>query len=132
VWVILDDDEVSSDEDEPLQMRLRSSSTVSGSSGPASTTVDVMVAARATTDKEATDKRATKEATVKEAADKEVIDKESHRGGDGQGGHNEGEGGEGGYRHESHGRGRDKGGGGGSSQGLIALRSGTFLIGGCQ
>jgi hypothetical protein len=35
VWVVLDDDEVSSDEDAPLQKQLRLSSTVGGSSGSA-------------------------------------------------------------------------------------------------
>jgi hypothetical protein len=53
VQVVLDDDEVSSDEDEPLHMRLQSSSTIGGSSGPTS--------ARA-------DKKAAEEAATKEAA----------------------------------------------------------------
>jgi hypothetical protein len=58
VWVVLDDDEVSSDEDAPLQKRLRLSSTTAGSSGSAPTMVDVAAATKAVADKEATYKRA--------------------------------------------------------------------------
>jgi hypothetical protein len=75
LWVILDDDELSSDEDEPLQRLLQSSSAVSGSSGPTSTMVDVTAAAKATVDKEAVDKRAAEEAMVKEAMVKESTNK---------------------------------------------------------
>jgi hypothetical protein len=75
VRVILDDDEVSSDEYEPLQMRLWPSSTVNGSSGPESATADVMAAVKATVDKEAMDKRAAEEATAKEATDTEAANK---------------------------------------------------------
>jgi hypothetical protein len=75
VRVVLDNDKVSFGEDEPLQMRLWSSSTVSGSSGPTSATVDVMATTKVTVDKEAMDKRVVEEAVVKEAADKEATDK---------------------------------------------------------
>jgi hypothetical protein len=57
--VVLDDDEVSSDEDKPLQKRLRQLSGV----GPA--VLDEAAAA----DKEAADKRATEEATTKRATE---------------------------------------------------------------
>jgi uncharacterized protein involved in propanediol utilization len=75
VHVILNDDEVSSDVDEPLQMRLWSSSTVGRLSGPASATSDVTAAVKAVADKEAVDMRATEEVVVKEAVDKEATDK---------------------------------------------------------
>jgi hypothetical protein len=55
--VILDDDEVSSDEDEPLQKRLRQFSS----------TRPVVLDEAAAVDKEATDKRAVEEATAKRA-----------------------------------------------------------------
>jgi hypothetical protein len=83
VCVILDDDEVSSDEDEPLQKRLRR---LFGArlSGAASTMLDEVAAMMIAAEKEAVDKRAvdeaavkraTEEATVKATADKEVTDK---------------------------------------------------------
>jgi hypothetical protein len=57
--VILDDDEVSSDEDEPLQKRLRQFS----GTGP------VVLDEAAATDKEATDKRVVEEAMAKRATE---------------------------------------------------------------
>jgi hypothetical protein len=68
-FLILDDDEVSSNEDEPVQMRLQSSSTIDGSRGPTCAMVDVTDTAKAT------DKSTTEETTVKGAADKEAADK---------------------------------------------------------
>jgi hypothetical protein len=62
--VVLDDNEVSSNEDEPLQKRLRQLSGV----GPA--VLDEAVAA----DKEAADKRATEEATMKRAAEERAAE----------------------------------------------------------
>jgi hypothetical protein len=62
--VILDDDEVSSDEDEPLQKQLRQLS----SAGLA--VLDEAAAA----DKEAVDKRAAKEATTKRAAEERAVE----------------------------------------------------------
>jgi hypothetical protein len=62
--VILDDDEVSSDEDEPLQKQLRQLS----SAGLA--VLDEAAAA----DKEAMDKRAAKEATTKRAAEERAVE----------------------------------------------------------
>jgi hypothetical protein len=73
--VVLDDDEVSSDEDVPLQKWLWLSSGACGSSGSAPTTPDVVAAMKATADREVTNRRATEEATVKVAVDKEVVDK---------------------------------------------------------
>jgi hypothetical protein len=61
--VILDDDEVSFDEDEPLQKRLRQHFGV----GP--TVLDEAAVTTAVADKEATDKRAAEEATVKRATE---------------------------------------------------------------
>jgi hypothetical protein len=61
--VILDDDEVSSDEDEPLQKRLRQLFGV----GPA--VLDEATATTDAADKEAADKRATEEATTKRVAE---------------------------------------------------------------
>jgi hypothetical protein len=75
VRVILDDDEVPSDEDEPLQMRLWLLSTINGLSSPASATANVMAAAKAVADKETVDKRITEEAMTQEVADKEPTDK---------------------------------------------------------
>jgi hypothetical protein len=74
-WVVLDDDEVSSDEDAPLQKRLQLSFATGGSGGSTPAVADVAAEMKATTDKEAVDKRATEEATVKVAVDKEVVDK---------------------------------------------------------
>jgi hypothetical protein len=84
--VILYDDEVSSDEDEPLQKRLWWLSGAAGlsRSRPAPTMPDAAAAVSAMANKQATDKRATeqavvtraaKEATENAAADKEDIDK---------------------------------------------------------
>jgi hypothetical protein len=75
VRVLLDDDEVSSDDDAPLQKRLRLSSDAGGSSGSTPSVPDVAAAMKVTTDREATDRRATEEATVKVAVDKEATDK---------------------------------------------------------
>jgi hypothetical protein len=71
--VVLDDDDVSSDEDEPLQKRLRRLFDAAGQSGrgPAPVAPDAAPAA----DKEATDKKATEKAAAdKEAADKSTAD----------------------------------------------------------
>jgi membrane protein involved in colicin uptake len=75
VRVILDDDEVPSNEDEPLQMRLWLLSTINGLSSPASATADVMAAAKAVADKDTMDKRIAEEAMTQEVADKEPTDK---------------------------------------------------------
>jgi uncharacterized protein involved in propanediol utilization len=75
VRVILDDNEVSSDGDEALWIRLRLSSTVGRSSGPSSTTANMMAAVKAMAKKEVVDKRAAEVAMVKEVADKEAADK---------------------------------------------------------
>jgi hypothetical protein len=75
VRVVLDDDEISSDEDVPLQKRLWLSSAVGGSRGSAPVVADVVTAMKATADKEATDKMATEKATVKVATDKDATDK---------------------------------------------------------
>jgi hypothetical protein len=77
VRVILDDDEVSSNKDEPLHRRLWSSSTIGRSSGPASAMTDVTPVGKAATDKEAMDKRVAEEAAVKDATDKEATTKET-------------------------------------------------------
>jgi hypothetical protein len=69
--VVPDNDEVLSDEDEPLQKQLWLSSGVGGSSGSATAAPDVAAA----TDKVAVDKRAVEEAAVKAIADKEAMDK---------------------------------------------------------
>jgi hypothetical protein len=81
--VVLDDDEVSSDEDKPLQKQLQWLSDAVGPSGrgpaPAAPYAVAMMAAAA--DKEATDKRATEEAAVtraaEEAMEKAVANKEA-------------------------------------------------------
>jgi hypothetical protein len=57
VQVVLDDDEVSSDEDAPLQKWLQLSSDVSGLSGSVPAMADVAAAVKATVDKETVDKR---------------------------------------------------------------------------
>jgi hypothetical protein len=75
VRVVLDDDEVSYDEDAPLQKRVWLSSVVGGSSGSAPAMADVAAAMKAAVDKEVADKRAAKEATMNVAADKEAADK---------------------------------------------------------
>jgi hypothetical protein len=62
--VILDDDEVSSDEDEPLQKRLRQLS------GAGPTVLDEAVA----TDKEATDKRVMEDAVAKRAVEERAVE----------------------------------------------------------
>jgi hypothetical protein len=67
VRVVHDDDEVSSDEDEPLQARLRSRFPAVGSSS-LGTASPIAVAAEAAGAKAATDRRAVEEATAKEAA----------------------------------------------------------------
>jgi hypothetical protein len=63
---VLDHDEVSSDEDKPMQKRPRRLSSIAGpsESGPAPATPNVTTTAVATTDKEATDKRVAKEVAV--------------------------------------------------------------------
>jgi hypothetical protein len=77
--VILDDGEVSSDEDEPIQKRLRWLSGTAGLSG--SRPAPAMPNAAAVANKEALDKRATEEAMVtraaEEAAEKTAADKEA-------------------------------------------------------
>jgi hypothetical protein len=65
--VVHDDDEVSSDENEPLQVRLRSQFPVGGSSS-LGTASPVAVATEAAGAEAATDRRAAEEATAKEAA----------------------------------------------------------------
>jgi hypothetical protein len=65
--VIHDDDEVSSDEDEPLQVRLRSQFPAGGSSS-LGTASPIAVAAEAVGVEATTDRRAAEEATAKEAA----------------------------------------------------------------
>jgi hypothetical protein len=67
VWVIHDDDEVSSDEDEPLQAWLRLLFPVGGSSS-LGTASPVVVAVKAAGVEAVMDRRAAEEATVKEAA----------------------------------------------------------------
>jgi uncharacterized protein involved in propanediol utilization len=62
--VILNDTEVSFNQDETLWIRLQLSSTVGRSSGPASTMTDVTAAVKATAKKEVIDKRATEVAMV--------------------------------------------------------------------
>jgi hypothetical protein len=73
--VILHDDEVSFDEDEPLQKRLRRLFRVAGlsGSGPALAAPDVVAAA----DKEVVDQKAAVARAAKEAAEKAVADKEA-------------------------------------------------------
>jgi hypothetical protein len=61
--VVLDDDEVSSDEDEPLQKRLRQLSGV----GP------VVLDEAAATEKEDVGKRAAEEATARQATEEDVV-----------------------------------------------------------
>jgi hypothetical protein len=75
VRVIINDDDVSSDEDEPLHIRLWSSSTIGGSICPVSAMTDVMAEVNAIANKEAANKRATEEAMVKEAVNKAAADK---------------------------------------------------------
>jgi hypothetical protein len=65
--VVHDDDEVSSDEDEPLQVRLRSRFPAGGSSS-LGTALPITVAAEATGAEAATDRRVAEEAAAKEAA----------------------------------------------------------------
>jgi hypothetical protein len=72
VRVVIDDDEVASDEDVPLYKWLLLSSTIGGSSGSALAVADVAAVMKAAADKEATDKR-----VVEEAAGKVVVDKEA-------------------------------------------------------
>jgi hypothetical protein len=69
VRVIHDDDEVSSDEDEPLQARLRSLLLAGGSSSLGTASPDVVVAVKAAGAEVATDMRTAEEAMAKEAAD---------------------------------------------------------------
>jgi cytoskeletal protein RodZ len=72
VQVVLDHDEVSSDDDAPLSKRLRLSSAAGGSSDSAPAVADVAATTKATAkvaaDKEVINKIASKEATTKEAA----------------------------------------------------------------
>jgi hypothetical protein len=75
VRVVLDDDEVSFDEDAPLQKWLRLSSTTGGSSGSTPAAPDMAAAMKAAVDKEATDKSTIEEAAVKVVADMEAVDK---------------------------------------------------------
>jgi hypothetical protein len=65
--VVHDDDEVSSDEDEPLQARLRSLFPTGRSSSLGTASPDVVVAVKATGAEVATDRRAAEEVVVKEA-----------------------------------------------------------------
>jgi hypothetical protein len=69
VRVVYDDDEVSSDEDEPLQARLRSLFLAGGSSSLGTASPDVVVAVKAAGAEVATDRRAAEEAVAKEATD---------------------------------------------------------------
>jgi hypothetical protein len=69
VRVVLDDDEVSSDEDEPLQQRLQRLSGV----GPSSAALNGAATMTTTADKEAVDRRAAEEAAVKRAAEEAVV-----------------------------------------------------------
>jgi hypothetical protein len=75
--VTLDDDEVSSNEDEPLQKQPRQLSGAAGPSRsrPATIAPDAVAAATAAADKEAADKRATEEVAVAKAIDKEAVKK---------------------------------------------------------
>jgi hypothetical protein len=79
--VVLDDDEASSNKDEPMLKWLRLSSVIDGSSGSAPATPDVAAAMKVAAHKEATDKRTVEAATVKrvveEAAVKAAADKEA-------------------------------------------------------
>jgi hypothetical protein len=75
VHVILDDGEVLSDKDEPLQKQLRASLGVGGSSGSTPAAPDVVAMMKAAEDKDTVDKRAMEEVVVKAAADKEAADK---------------------------------------------------------
>jgi hypothetical protein len=75
VRVVLDDDEVSFDEDAPLQKRLWLSSSAGGSSGFAPAVPEVATTMNATVDREAVDRRAAEEVAAKVAADKEATDK---------------------------------------------------------
>jgi hypothetical protein len=75
VRVVLDDDEISSDEDAPLQKWLRLSSDVGGSSGSTPAAPKVVAAMKAVMDREDANRRATEEAAMKVAADKEAADK---------------------------------------------------------
>jgi hypothetical protein len=68
VRVVHDDDEVSSDEDEPLQARLQSLFPAGGSNSLGTASPDV-VAVKAAGAEVATDRRAAEEAVAKEAAD---------------------------------------------------------------
>jgi hypothetical protein len=72
VHVVLDDDEVSSDEDEPLQKWLRRLSST-GPSGPASAAPDEAAATTAVANKEVTVKRVTEEATERRAAEESAV-----------------------------------------------------------
>jgi hypothetical protein len=76
-WVIHDDDEVSSDEDEPLRARLRSLFPAGGSSSRGTATPGVAVAAKAAGAEAATVQRAAEEVAVKEAVDRMASDKGS-------------------------------------------------------
>jgi hypothetical protein len=69
VRVIHDDDEVSSDEDEPLQARLRSLFPAGGSSSLGTASPDVVVAVKVVGAEVAMDRRAAEEAAAKEAAE---------------------------------------------------------------
>jgi hypothetical protein len=69
VRVVHDDDEVSSDEDEPLQARLQSLFLAGGPSSLGTASPDVVVAVKAAGAEVATDRRAAEEAVAKEAAD---------------------------------------------------------------
>jgi hypothetical protein len=69
VRVVHDNDEVSSDEDEPLQARLRSLFPTGGSSSLGTASPDVVVAVKAAGAEVATDRRAAEEAVVKDAVD---------------------------------------------------------------
>jgi hypothetical protein len=79
VLVIPNDDEVSFDEDKPLQRRLRSSSTIHRSHGPISTTFDVTTVAKGMADWEAADKRVTEEAVVRRQRTSRSLTREPQR-----------------------------------------------------
>jgi hypothetical protein len=81
VRVVHDDDEVSSDEDEPLQVRLRSLFPAGGSSS-LGTASPIVVAVEAAGAEAATDRRAAEEAATKEAAGEAFLRSGRQKGGD--------------------------------------------------
>ncbi len=75
--VVLDDDEASSNKDEPMLKWLRLSSVIDGSSGSAPATPDVAAAMKVAAHKEATDKRVVEEAMMKRATVKAAANEEA-------------------------------------------------------